>query len=402
MCSLSVCVGPLRSCVGDEHNHLRGADEQACVGAMDPRRLLLLLAACATAFQPSGRPAGQQPRPTRRIGPTRLSRPALVHPVRQYELSAPGLSYIEPMAREWIQNGVPRWVTLLDELIFVLASIVFIFGSYAFFPGRPFEDYVTGCELYVLGSAAYFGLAIFAVYEIFEDARIAGRPVQPDLIFEQALYLIGSIFFVAGTILFTPTDGYGDAVEAAAAAAAAGAPVEGESVRAVSAPLFGRQFYLGVGEAPAPLDSSVIQGDELFVVGSLLFSVAAFVSALKAAGETAPGRVAVIRRRVSVAAASLYELGGVAFVVGTLGFIPGSALGISQCPDGPRTLEEAGATLFVVGSAMYTLGSVLIFGFQAWNTYRDDDGAPPPLDLALAAAPPPVSSGERDGDRASE
>ena len=56
---------------------------------------------------------------------------------------------------------------------------------------------------------------------------------------------------------------------------------------------------------------------------------------------------------------SLYELGGVCFVVGTLGFVPASVVGISACPDGARTMETFGASLFVVGSAFYSLGTKL-------------------------------------------
>jgi hypothetical protein len=80
--------------------------------------------------------------------------------------------------------------------------------------------------------------------------------------------------------------------------------------------------------------------------------MAAFVSGLQAAGDDSSGRDAVLRRRTAVATASLYELGGVAFVVGTLGFIPASALGIAACPDGVRQITEAGANLFVGGSCL--------------------------------------------------
>ena len=43
------------------------------------------------------------------------------------------------MALEWITNGVPRWVTLLDEVVFVVASLVFVAGSFDFYPGVEFE-----------------------------------------------------------------------------------------------------------------------------------------------------------------------------------------------------------------------------------------------------------------------
>lgn len=96
---------------------------------------------------------------------------------------------------------------------------------------------------------------------------------------------------------------------------------------------------------------------------------AAFVSGLKAAGENASGPGAALRRRTAVATASLYELGGVAFVVGTLGFIPASVLKIDKCVDGVELLTSTGATLFVAGSCLYLLGSTLTLCVTAWLTY---------------------------------
>lgn len=299
----------------------------------------------------------------------------MVHPVNRFGKFT-ARDYLDSttkrsLAQAWIDSGVPRWVTLVDELLFVVASLIFVAGSLDFFPTAPFEKYIEGCELYVAGSALYFALALFATYEIVEDARLSSRSISAWSLLEQVLYLLGSTFFVIGTILFTPS-GEGGAAVAPATGGGDDAGGSVDSVRAISAPLFGRNFYVGVGDVPLPPDSSIMTGDELFVVGSVLFTVAAFVSALKAAGETSSELESVIRRRVSVACASLYELGGVAFVVGTLGFIPASSLGISACPDGPRTLESAGATLFVIGSVLYTVGSLLVLGFQAWRTYSYD------------------------------
>ena len=51
-----------------------------------------------------------------------------------------------------------------------------------------------------------------------------------------------------------------------------------------------------------------------------------------------------LRREVSVAVASLYELGGVSFVVACLGFVPASTLGISASPT-PAPLTRVGQGL---------------------------------------------------------
>ena len=120
-----------------------------------------------------------------------------------------------------------------------------------------------------------------------------------------------------------------------------------------------------------PQESSLLVGDELFVLGSIMFSIAAFVSAVRTSGESATDDNSVLRRRIAVAVASLYELGGVAFVVGTLGFIPAGPLGISACPEGAETLGRAGAYLFLGGSFLYTFGSLLALWCVATLTYGD-------------------------------
>ena len=72
---------------------------------------------------------------------------------------------------KWIAAGVPRWLTLTDEILFLLASLIFLKGSFDFFPGTPFPQYVEGCQYFIVGSVIYLGLAVFATYEISADAR---------------------------------------------------------------------------------------------------------------------------------------------------------------------------------------------------------------------------------------
>ena len=52
------------------------------------------------------------------------------------------------LASEWIDAGVPKWVTLIDEALFVLASAMFVRGSLDFFPGVSAARYLEGCQLY--------------------------------------------------------------------------------------------------------------------------------------------------------------------------------------------------------------------------------------------------------------
>ena len=132
----------------------------------------------------------------------------------------------------------------------------------------------------------------------------------------------------------------------------------------------GQSWSIQFSAAPEPPEASLVTGDELFVIGSILFSIAAFVSALTASGESGSDALSILRRRTSVAVASLFELSGVAFIVGTLGFYPAGPLGMATCPEGTTKLETGGALLFVAGSIAYTLGSMMILAFEVWNTYK--------------------------------
>ena len=135
------------------------------------------------------------------------------------------------MAAAWIDGGVPRWVTLVDEVLFVVASAAFIKGSLDFFPGVPLQSYIEGINLFFAGSAVYTVLAVFAAYEIVEDAKLSGREAPPAKLVEQALYLLGSVFFLLGTAEFTP-------------------PAESSAEdAAVSVSVLGRTFFLGAARA---------------------------------------------------------------------------------------------------------------------------------------------------------
>jgi len=70
------------------------------------------------------------------------------------------------LASEWIDAGVPKWVTLIDEALFVLASAMFVRGSLDFFPGVSAARYLEGCQLYMVGSTIYLLLALFAAHEV--------------------------------------------------------------------------------------------------------------------------------------------------------------------------------------------------------------------------------------------
>ena len=132
----------------------------------------------------------------------------MVHPIKLPFTAAAYLKTTKTttLAQKWIESGVPRWCTLIDDALFVVAGLVFVVASFGFFPGASEAEYVRGCELYVLGSVMYVGLATWATYEILEDSRLSGQTPSPSMLVEQALYVIGSMLFLAGTVDFMPPD----------------------------------------------------------------------------------------------------------------------------------------------------------------------------------------------------
>ena len=265
-------------------------------------------------------------------------------------------------------------MTLIDEMLFVFASLIFVYGSLSFIRPSPFRN-AQGCQLFIVGSLIYLGLAIFAAYEIIEDARLANKSPDPFLLAEQFLYVFGSLLFTIGTYKFTPPlDKSPPLVQAVNDAAA---NIDAAAGTTLDVRWFGRLYevFVAAGSAPPEVDEATLQlGDQLFAVGSVFYAIAAFVSALRAAGVNEGGNAndesEILLRRTAIATASLYELGGVAFVVGTLGFVPAGTLGIAGCPDGTRRMETFGASIFVLGSVFYTLGSSLTLPSSATSPTR--------------------------------
>eukprot|EP00965_Chrysotila_dentata_P021436 710127-Pleurochrysis_carterae.AAC.4 len=69
---------------------------------------------------------------------------SMVHPVKSPFTAA---DYLEStvsrsMVNEWVSMGVPLWATLIDEFLFVVASVIFIFASFDFYPSASYAQYV--------------------------------------------------------------------------------------------------------------------------------------------------------------------------------------------------------------------------------------------------------------------
>ena len=96
----------------------------------------------------------------------------MVHPVNERPFSArerpfSARDYLDStkfspmsMAQAWISAGVPRWITLVDELLFVLASLMFVAGSFDFFLGSGmFEALLLVSERH---DSAHRGLSLWS------------------------------------------------------------------------------------------------------------------------------------------------------------------------------------------------------------------------------------------------
>ena len=149
---------------------------------------------------------------------------------------------------KWVAAGLPQWVTLLDEILFLTASVIFLIGSFYFYPGVPFEQYVLGCQLFIIGSMIFLILALFASYEIVTDARLSAKPPEASELAEQFLYLVGSALFLVGTVLFTPP------LEQAAVDAASAAADAAQGAQVISVRFFGQMYDIIVqqNEVPSP------------------------------------------------------------------------------------------------------------------------------------------------------
>jgi len=84
----------------------------------------------------------------------------------------------------------------------------------------------------------------------------------------------------------------------------------------------------------------------MFIGGSVTFVFAAFLNALSIT------TMRLTFTKWAVAACSIYEFGGIFFVIGSVCFMPSS----TGCND---SMEILGAWCFVIGSAFYTIGGLM-------------------------------------------
>merc|ERR1712048_823059 len=86
-------------------------------------------------------------------------------------------------------------------------------------------------------------------------------------------------------------------------------------------------------------------GTWMFIAGSAMFTLAAFLNALRLVTSH------LTFTTWAVATCSIYELGGICFVMGSVCFMPNQG-----CGEG---MELMGAWLFIIGSAAYVVGGII-------------------------------------------
>jgi len=234
-----------------------------------------------------------------------------VHPVTLRESIWRAKFSVSARVQELIEYAVEVW--------YIVASALFVVGSANFIPGHTREERV-GCRVYDIGSAMF---SVGSCYYLAETIWLReNTPVKRRYCvrcclccrkrtLDQILYFVGSLIFLLGTLIWDP------------------------------------DFYPWFEEWEshvAPFTWQAI-ADFLFMLGSLMFSFAAFCTALDI------HKVHNLFKGYALVITTCYEFGGFFFIAGTMAFVPGY--------DCRKSLQTLGAWMYLVGSLLYFFGSVL-------------------------------------------
>lgn len=208
------------------------------------------------------------------------------------------------------------------ELVDVIAGCTFLLGSCCFLP-RYAEDvrtFLWGCVLFIVGSTLYVGVCVFCLAEALVE-----KGSDSFEFWENVLYVFGGVVFLIGSFLYMP-----DAEE---------------------------KCFLKDGSSTCSSISQEVNkndreffGSTLFIVGSCIFAMAAFVNAMgqRRHDSWTANMLALIT--------SFYLGGSMLYAMGSMCFLPD--LG---CDD---RMLAVGAWMFISGSIMFVIGSLL----SLWRT----------------------------------
>jgi len=201
------------------------------------------------------------------------------------------------------------------EAIDIISGLIILIGSACFLPSfsSDKEIFVLGCFLFVVGTTGYLVISIFALAEAVYEKGLESLEAC-----ENSLYVAGALLFNAGTILYWPDE--------------ANWPLT-----IASKELSPGQFFNWF--------SPEFEGTVLFIIGSLFFSMAAYVNGLSQQSFDTP------IKKMLTAATTCYMVGALLLVMGSVAWLP--ELGCGQ------RMEEFGAVMYVIGSLMYVIGGVI-------------------------------------------
>lgn len=201
------------------------------------------------------------------------------------------------------------------EFVDILAATIMLIGSACFLPtfSSDHQIFLMGCLFFVLATTLFLGLSIFTLCEAVYEKGIESFEAC-----ENSLYVAGSLLFNAGTVLYWPEE--------------ADWPIT-----LASRELAPGQYFNWF--------SPEFEGTVLFIIGSLLYAMAAYVNGLSVTKFDTP------MRKMYVATTTCYMVGALLFVMGSVAFLPELGCG--------SRMEEFGAVLFVIGSLFYLIGGMI-------------------------------------------
>lgn len=217
-----------------------------------------------------------------------------------------------------------RFSAYAIEILDVVAALMFVPGSVCFLPrfSRQEGYLLLGCRIFVVASIIYCVISLLALGE-----AISLKGHTSFEVWENTLYLAGSLAYLVGSLLYIPVAPNTSMLEALAN--------------------LGRAMpKMSLAELCDSLDGGhQMAGTILFIIGSVLFALAAFTNALNLR------KFDDLSSKLLTATTSSYLVGSLLFAMGSISFIPHLGCG--------ESMVALGASNFIVGSIFFLIGSVV-------------------------------------------
>lgn len=243
-----------------------------------------------------------------------------------------------------------RFSSCVIEILDVVACVMFVPGSVCFLPrfSRQEGYLLIGCRIYVVASVILCVICLLALGEAISLKGHASFEV-----WENALYLAGSVAYLVGSVLFIPE-----------------APKSSMLETFIN---LGRAMpMMSLTDLCDSLDGDhQLAGSILFIIGSVLFALAAFTNALNLR------KFDDLSSQFLTVTTTSYLVGSLLFAMGSISFIPHVGCGESMLAIGAWNFIVA-SIFFVIGSAVSLLRTMYLKNF--------DDAHGEKLALASAAA----------------